>query len=155
MKKINWPQLLLFIVITQATGFLSNKLSGDVKSVYMELTKPALAPPNMLFGIVWPILYAFMGIALYLIWNSTSELRETTIFWFGVQLFLNFIWTIIFFRFELFWAAALVIIILDIVVAYIIYLLNDISKLAKWLMVPYLLWLLFATYLNLGIAILN
>lgn len=155
MKKVNWPKLLAFIALTEATGFLSGFLSGDVKSVYPQLIQPPLSPPGWVFGIVWPILYALMGIAAYLIHNSGDSHRSNALFWFYVQLAINFSWSIVFFRFSLFWASAAIIIALDITVAYTIALFSKINKHAKMLMIPYLLWILFATYLNIGVAILN
>lgn len=70
-------------------------------------------------------------------------------------MFFNFWWSIVFFRFELFWAAAAVIVIILITAAYTTYLFSKIDKTAQWLMIPYLLWVIFATYLNIGLAILN
>lgn len=154
MKKVSWPKLLMFIFITEASGFISSFLSGDIGLKYAQLNKPPFSPPEMIFGVVWPVLYALMGVAVYLIYRNSNKYRSAHIgFW--VQLVLNFFWTILFFKFGLFWAALAVIIALDIVVAYTIYLFGKINKAAMGLMLPYLLWILFATYLNIGFALLN
>lgn len=155
IKKMNWLELLIFVVIIEATGFLSSFLSGNIRPEYMRLIKPPFAPPGLVFGIVWPILYASMGIAVYRVFNHHSKASKYALLWFGIQLFLNFCWSIVFFRFELFWAAVAIIVALDVTVAYTIYLFGKIDKIAQWLMIPYLLWIIFATYLNIGFAILN
>lgn len=155
IKKINWPKLLALIALMQAIGFLSSFLAGDIKSVYEQLTQPPLSPPGWVFGVVWPILYVLIAIAAYLIHNSADARKSNALFWFYVQLLLNFSWTIIFFRFELYWASVAVIILLVILAGYTAVLFGRINKHAGALMVPYILWLLFATYLNIGVAILN
>ena len=96
-----------------------------------------------------------LGIAAYLIHKSTKSNKSNALFWFYVQLLINFSWSIIFFRFGLFWASAVVIILLVIAAAYTTALFGKIDQHAKLLMVPYLLWLIFATYLNIGVASLN
>lgn len=155
MKKKSWSALILFIVIVEGIGFLSGILSGDIKAAYAALELPPLSPPDWLFGIVWPVLYAMMAIAAYLIYTSNDSGKSNALFVFCTQLALNFCWSIVFFRWEVYWAAALIIIVLDFLVAYTIYLFKQINVTASRLMIPYLLWLIFATYLNLGIAILN
>jgi benzodiazapine receptor len=154
-KKINWLELLISVGLIEAIGYLGSYLSGDMKPVYIPLAKPPLAPPTWMFSIVWPILYALIGIAAYRIYRHHSQASRHALIWFGVQLFFNFWWSIVFFRFELFWAAAAVIVIIGITAAYTTYLFSKIDKIAQWLMVPYLLWVLFAAYLNIGLAILN
>lgn len=155
MRKNNWIVLLMFIALTELTGWLSSLLSGDTRALYQELIKPPFSPPAQLFGIVWPILYALMGIAAYLIYSSKSRDRGNALFWFFVQLTLNFFWSIFFFRFQLYWTSVVILLLLDILVAYTIYLFGKIDRRAQILMIPYLLWLIFATYLNIGIALLN
>ena len=155
MKKHKWWQVLLFILVVEAVGFLSSLLAGDISGVYAALIKPPLAPPGIVFGIVWPVLYALMGISAYLVYAEQKTLKTNEMFYFAAQLILNFIWSPVFFGIKLFWAAAVVVVILDILVIYTAYLFGKVKKAAKWLLVPYIIWILFATYLNIAIAILN
>lgn len=155
-KKINWLLLLSAIAITELTGFISNLFSGDVKQTYLAFSKPLLSPPHWLFGIVWPILYFLMAVALYIVsQEAESSSRKEAIPLYWLQLFINFIWPIIFFRFQLLWISVFIIVVLDILVCFTLLKFYKIKKIAGYLLVPYLLWILFATYLNIGIAILN
>ncbi len=157
MKRIKWTELLLFIVGTELVGALSSLLSGNFSSFYRELVKPPLAPPGILFPIVWAILYALMGISAYMIYVSdagTIEKRKALALY-AVQLFVNFMWSIVFFRFEEIGAAAAVLILLVILVVFMIVTFKRIRPLAGYLNIPYLLWVMFAAYLNIGFLILN
>ncbi len=156
MKKINWFQLIVIILITQLAGLLSNVFSGNIGEIYTSFTKPPLSPPQWLFGVVWPVLYLLMGIAVYLIYQTpqTPERKKaTTLYW--IQLLVNFLWPIVFFRFEWYWVSVAIILLLDVLVLITTVWFYRIKKEAGYLMVPYLLWILFATYLNIGIAVLN
>jgi len=156
MKKIDWIQLLTIILISELVGVLGSLLSGNPGVIYTSFVKPPLSPPGWLFGIIWPVLYLLMSIAAYIIYQTpqTLERKEaTTIYW--IQLFVNFLWPIVFFRFEWYWIAVGIIILLDILVLITTLRFYKINKAAGYLMIPYLLWILFATYLNIGIAVLN
>lgn len=146
---------LLFIVGIELIGFLSSILAGDIPAEYALLIKPVLSPPDWVFGIVWTLLYAMMGLAAFLVYRIHTNASDKAMTSFTVQLALNFSWSIIFFRFEAFWVAFIVILLMDIIVAYTIYLFSKVQKTSAKLMIPYLIWILFATYLNFGIAILN
>ncbi|MCT3222755.1 tryptophan-rich sensory protein [Lactiplantibacillus plantarum] len=155
--KFNWLHLLIFIVVVEAIGSLSAWLAGDIKDVYNGLNLPVLSPPDGLFGIVWPILYALIAIAGYLVFQQATthrdRLMDATLF--GIQLLLNFIWSIIFFSQSAYWWGLVIIIVLDLVVLLCILQFYRSSRLAAILMVPYLVWICFATYLTLGVALLN
>lgn len=155
--KENWEGLLISILIAELTGIVSSLLAGPVSSTYSTLTKPPLSPPGWMFGIVWPLLYAMMGIAAYLIYSSNASKSDITkaLKLYAFQLFLNFTWSIVFFRFDMLWFALIILLILDVVVICTIAVFSRIDKRAALLMLPYLLWILFATYLNAGIALLN
>lgn len=156
MKKINWFRLLNIVLITQITGLISNLLSGNTRQIYSTFNKPPLAPPGWLFGAVWPVLYLLIAIAVYIIYQQPQTLdskKAIQLYW--VQLFVNFLWPIVFFRFNLYEGAVGVIILLDILVAITMVRFYQIKKTAGYLLAPYLLWILFATYLNIGIALLN
>ena len=156
MKKIDWLQLLTIILIAEFVGVLGSLLSGNTGEIYTSLIKPPLSPPGWLFGVVWPVLYLLMGIAAYLIYQAPQTLerqKATAFYW--IQLFVNFLWPIVFFRFEWYWIAVIIIILLDILVSITARLFYKINKAAGYLMIPYLIWILFATCLNIGIAVLN
>lgn len=156
MKKINWFQLIVIVLVTELIGMLGNLFSGKAGQIYTSFVKPPLSPPGWLFGVIWPILYLLMGIAAYIIYQTppTPERKKaTTLYW--VQLFVNFLWPIIFFRFKWYWISVAVIILLDVLVLITTIRFYKIKKAAGYLMIPYLIWILFATYLNIGIAVLN
>jgi tryptophan-rich sensory protein len=145
----------LFIVVVEGIGLLSNFLSGDIGPKYASLNLPPFSPPGWIFGVVWPVLYALMGIAAYLIRQGGGTAKSRAWFLFWVQLAVNFCWPVIFFRLGLFWAAFVIIVVLDVLVAFTVYLFYKVNTLAAGLMIPYFIWILFASYLNLGTAILN
>lgn len=156
IKKINWFLLFETVLITELTGLLGGLFSGTTGETYTSIIKPPLSPPGWLFGIVWPVLYLLMGIAAYIIYQapqSSEQKKAIVVFW--VQLFVNFLWPIIFFRFEWYWVSVAVILLLDALVFLTAGWFYKINKAAGYLMIPYLLWLLFATYLNIGVAVLN
>lgn len=157
MKKIKITELLIFIVVAELVGVLSAILSGGFSQMYLSLQKPPLSPPGWLFPVVWSVLYAVMGFSAYIIYNSdkNTSARNKGLFFYTIQLFLNFLWSIIFFRFELYTFALIDLILLIVTVGIMIILFFKTSKTAGIMNIPYFLWLLFAAYLNLGIIILN
>ena len=155
MSKIHWPALLVAIAIPEAVGALAGVLSGSGGELYTNLNQPPLSPPGWLFPVMWAILYALMGIASYLIWRSDDPGRKQALTLYVIQLAVNFIWPIIFFRWQLYWVAVVVILLLVVLVIATMRSFYAIDKRAAYLLIPYLLWLLFATYLNIGVAILN
>jgi len=151
MKNIikNIFYLFLPIILGSIVGFL---ISDYID--YTTLIKPPLAPPKILFPIAWSIIYLLMGISYYILkTNSTYSEREDFIYY--LQLFVNLLWSIIFFIFKARLLASIWIIILDILVIYMIYLFYKKIKVSAYLNIPYFLWILFATYLTIGIYILN
>lgn len=157
MKGIKWTELLIFVIGTELVGALSALFAGDFSSFYNGLNQPPLAPPGIVFPIVWTILYALMGISAYLIYDSEdiSGERSEALGIYAAQLFVNFMWSIVFFRFEKPEAAAVVIILLAVLVAAMILKFRKISPAAAYLNIPYLLWVIFAAYLNIGVVVLN
>lgn len=118
---------------------------------YQDLIKPPLSPPGFIFPIVWTILYLLMGISYYISNSDDKELDQIYL----LQLLVNFLWPIIFFVLKMYFSAFLWIILLLILVVVMIKEFLRIKKLSGYLQIPYLLWLLFATYLNIGVFILN
>ncbi len=149
--------ILISVAIAEGVGLLSGLLSGDIGAVYQQLQPPPLAPPGWIFPIAWGILYALMGIAAGLIWLNNGDMltRRNALNLYAIQLFVNFTWSIIFFRFMAFGAGVAVVLLLDVLVLLTLLRFWKISRPAGILLIPYLLWLLYATYLTIGIAILN
>lgn len=157
MKKKSITDLLIFVVSAELTGAVSALLSGGFTGFYDKYIPPPLLPPTWLFLVVWVILYALMGISAYLVYSSgaDSEKISAAMKLYAAQLFFNFIWSIIFFRFEAFWLAALVIIILLLLILAMISAFKKVSPAAAYINIPYLVWVAFAAYLNIATAILN
>ena len=154
MKQENRSTLIISILIPLAVGSLSALLSGTM-STYSTLNKPALSPPSILFPIVWTILYILMGISSYMIYISNSPDAPKALKTYALQLFFNFCWSIIFFRFSLYLLSLLWLIIMIILIYIMIKQFYKISPTAAYLQIPYLLWCIFAAYLNFSIYTMN
>jgi len=153
----NW-KLAICILICQATGIISGFLTNTQNnSWYNTIIKPSWNPRGYLFGPVWTILYLMMAISLWLIWkNATPEPQKfyaCSIFAF--QLFLNFWWTILFFKMQSPLCAFVEILVMICLIVITIIKFSDISKTAAWLLVPYISWVCFATILNYKLWVLN
>lgn len=157
MKKRPILTLLISVAIAEGVGLLSGLLAGNSGQVYQTINQPPLAPPGWVFPVVWTILYALMGIAAGLVYlnNGDERAKEQALTYYILQLAVNFSWSIIFFRFEAYALAVAVILLLDFLVIMTTRYFFNISRAAGWLMVPYLIWLLFATYLAIGVYLLN
>ena len=121
---------------------------------YTSLVKPPLAPPSFFFPLVWTIIYLLMGISYFLYKKDTNSNNLIDVLYYG-QLFVNFFWSFIFFLWKTRLLAVWWIILLDVLVFFLIYLFWQKKKISAYLNVFYLLWILFATYLTVGIYILN
>lgn len=145
------------IVASFAAGAIGSlATTPNITSWYADLYKPALNPPNWVFGPVWSILYLLMGIALALvILEKTKKPKKKAYYLFGLQLLLNTAWSLVFFGLHSTWLGVIVIIALIASVILTIREFYNIKKLAAWLLAPYLAWICFATYLTIGVAILN
>ncbi len=154
---IKLKPLLINIFIPLAVGGFSALLTMNSMDSFESINKPPLSPPGWLFPVVWTILYILMGIAAYLVFTSDKPKKQksTALIVYGVQLFFNFLWSLIFFNredylFAFIWLVALwALILANIILFY------RISKPAGILLIPYLLWVTFAGYLNFAIYILN
>ena len=175
MKK-NWRTLAVSILIPLAVGTVAGLLTMGGMKQFAVLNKPPLSPPAWLFPVAWTILYTLMGISSYLIYvseekkqkNRNSKVnslngkresenteREQALTTYGYQLIVNFLWPVFFFNFQWYFFSFLWLAFLWILVAKMILEFGQISKAAAFMNVPYLLWLSFAGYLNLGIWLLN
>ena len=155
--KQNWKTYAFWIGLAEAVGALSGFLSREGTKVFSEtVTQPPLSPPMILFPIVWGILYALMGIsAARISLSPPSRERNRGLNLFIAQLVVNFFWSLIFFNAQAFGFAFLWLLLLWVLVLWMILTFRKIDPLAAWLQVPYLLWLTFAAYLNLGVWYLN
>ena len=154
--KNDTKSLIIAILIPLIGGIIISLITRNGVNYYSEnLIKPSFAPPNILFPIVWTILYILMGYSSYLIYNSVECHKSTCLLIYGLNLFLNFMWPIIFFNLQARLFAFLFILLLDIVVLFMIYCFYGISKRAAFINIPYFIWLIFATILNFSVYILN
>jgi len=149
--------LVVSILISEGVGALSALFTTGIMGKYKELIQPSFSPPGWIFPIVWGILFLFMGIASYLVYSSGADKKEvkSALSFYALQLVFNFFWSILFFRFELrgfafLWIIALLILILITTVKF-----YRINKTAGYLMIPYLLWVSFASVLNFAVWQLN
>ncbi|WP_434309312.1 TspO/MBR family protein [Hominifimenecus sp. rT4P-3] len=152
--KIQWKNLITCLAIPLAVGSLSSLLTQNSMETFASINKPALAPPGWLFPMVWTILYILMGVASYLVLTSGKP-SDTALTVYGIQLVFNFFWSIIFFNLELYLFAFIWLVLLWLLILLTTILFYQISKPAGYLMIPYLLWVTFAGYLNLSIYLLN
>ena len=145
----------LFIAIPLLIGGLSALITMGNMQLFDSINKPPLAPPKWLFPVAWTILYIMMGIASYFLYKADSEEGREALVLYGIQLFFNFWWSIIFFNLKAYWFAAIWLFTMWIIILILLIKSYKIDKRAFWLLLPYFLWTTFAFYLNVGIAILN
>lgn len=157
MKKRSWKPYIFWILFTEAIGFLSGWLTREGTKIYnTTIEQPPLSPPSIVFPIVWGILFALMGIGAARIYLApASGDRSRSLLLFLVQLAVNFFWSIIFFNLQAFGFAFVWLILLWVLILLMILSFRKVDKLAAWLQIPYLLWVSFAAYLNLGVWLLN
>lgn len=141
---------LIAILLTLAIGGISALFTMNSMDMYKEITKPVIAPPGIVFPIVWTILYILMGISSARIYSKGGNLAI-----YALQLFLNFCWSIIFFNMRAYLFAFIWLILLWISILYMIIEFYKTDKTAAYLQLPYLLWVSFAGVLNFMIYLLN
>ena len=136
--KVQWKKLIVSLLLPLAVGGAAALLTKDGMGRFETVIKPPLSPPAWIFPVAWTLLYILMGVACYLVWTARKK-EPNALFYYGIQLFLNFFWPIIFFniRNDLFEKFSIT------------------KKAAGYLLLPYLVWTTFAAYLNLGIYLLN
>lgn len=154
---VSWVALVASILVCELAGIVPSLLTADaVATWYPTLAKPAFTPPSWLFGPVWTTLYLLMGVALYLVWRSDDgRTRQVALALFGAQLVLNAAWTMVFFGAQAIFGGLAVIVVLLATILATIGAFAQIDRRAAALLVPYLLWVGFATALNLQIWRLN
>lgn len=160
MKKINYQRLIICLLIPQLAGLLGSIANfTSLDSWYLEINKPSFNPPGWIFGPVWTILFILMGVALYLVWQERGLFNKKKVDLalgiFGVQLFLNILWSYSFFFFRSPLAGLVNIVFLLGLIVWNIVVFYKIKKSAGWLLIPYLLWVSFASVLNFSLWLLN
>jgi len=151
-------KLLIFIIIIQLVGFIGSIFTTPAIPVwYASIIKPTFTPPNWLFAPVWTILFLLMGISAFMVWQKGIKKRKVKIsmLFFGIQLLLNMLWSILFFGFKSPLLAFIEIILLWAFILLTILLFSKVSKKASYLLVPYIIWVSFAAVLNFYILLLN
>ncbi|MCC6934212.1 MAG: tryptophan-rich sensory protein [Candidatus Yanofskybacteria bacterium] len=152
------PKLIIAVAVSQLAGGVGSLFTTPaIPGWYAGLLKPAVAPPNWVFAPVWTTLFLLMGIAAFLVWQKGLGRRDVRIA-LGVfvgQLALNTLWSVLFFGLRAPGAAFVEILILWLGIAATIVAFAKISRPAAWLLVPYILWVSFAAYLNAALWLLN
>ena len=160
-KKSKIVACIVAIVVPLVVGGISAFISSNSMNTFGTMKQPPLSPPAILFPIVWTILYIMMGVSNYLIWANTPTdeklivARKRGIIIYGIQLFMNFCWSPIFFNGGYYYFAFAWFVVLWALILTLIIIFWKLSITAACLLIPYLLWTTFAGYLNIMIAILN
>ncbi|KAF6242086.1 TspO protein [Nitrosopumilus sp. b1] len=156
MKIKSIPKLAISLIIPQLAGFIGSNFTTDsISSWYETLAKPEFTPPNYVFGPVWITLYFLIGVSLYLVWTSEKRKSGKLLVIFGVQMFLNAIWSIAFFGLQSPILGLAIIIPLLGSIALMIGTFWRASRPASYVLIPYIVWVSIATYLNYNIWVLN
>lgn len=151
-------KIIIAVAICLLIGFLSSfATQSSVNDWYLTLNKPSFNPPNWVFAPVWTLLYVMMGVAAGIVWGKGFHhvWVKTSLYHFGFQLLLNALWSIVFFGLKNVFIALFIILTLLVFIILTIKWFNVVSKKAALLMIPYLLWVCFATLLNYKIWELN
>ena len=154
--KIEWKKLIICLAIPLAVGGAAALLTGGMQQ-YGQIRQPPFSPPGWLFPVVWTILYLMMGYASYRILTSGADKKQINraLYLYGAQLAVNFLWPLVFFGLEWYLVAVIVLFVLWLLIFLTIYAFSDIDERAGDLLLPYILWVTFAGYLNVGVYLLN
>ena len=152
--KIQWKKLIISIALPLAVGGVSALLTRKGMQDFASVPQPPLSPPAWLFPVVWTVLYILMGVACYLVWVSPQR-DKNALFAYGIQLFFNFCWSLLFFGAKNYLFAFFWLLLLWAAILWTLVLFYRTRKPAGHLLIPYLVWVAFAGYLNLGVYLLN
>jgi len=155
--KTDWKRILLCLAIPLGVGGLAALLTGSSMADYSQMNQPPLAPPGWLFPVVWTLLYLMMGYASYRVITSGGEKSQVrkALMLYGGQLAVNFLWPLVFFGLHMYLAAFFVLLLLWLLVALTIGAFARLDDTAADLLLPYILWVTYAAYLNVGAYLLN
>ena len=155
--KNKWKKLLLCLGIPLAVGGVAALLSMKGMQQYDQMRQPPFSPPGWVFPVVWTILYLMMGYASYRVLTSDADTGQIykALQAYGIQLALNFLWPLLFFGLEMYLTAFIVLLGLWVAIFLTIRAFGDIDELAADLLLPYIVWVTFAGYLNVGAYLLN
>ncbi len=151
-------RVIVFILVCQLSGIVGTLFTrSQIESWYLgQLVRPSFAPPNWIFGPVWTLLYTLMGIAWYLVYQGKGDIVRTRALWaFGIQLILNALWTPVFFGAHALFFSVIIILAMWMTIVITMYFFYRIHRVAAYLLIPYLLWVSFASVLNIAIWVLN
>lgn len=157
---VNWAPLILFLLLVLIFGMLGGLItSKKIQSWYKYLLKPKLNPPNWIFGPVWTVLYLLIGLSGYFVYSEDeygfTNGKVAAFVCYFVQLILNYCWTPLFFGLNWMFIAGIEIVLLDVMIILNIFYFFQINSAAGYLLIPYLMWVSFACYLNWGLWYLN
>lgn len=155
--KIKWKPFIISLAIPLGVGVLAGILSGGGIRAYPQLNQPPLSPPGWVFPIVWTALYLLMGYASYRVYTVGADKlqKRNALILYGIQLFLNFLWPLVFFGLGWYLTAFWLLLLLWLAIFLTIRTFSAIDERAGDLLLPYILWVSFAGYLNLGVYLLN
>jgi len=157
----DYAAMILLTALPLVVGGIASFLTSDAMAQFASFRQPPLAPPAWLFPVAWTILYVLMGVASYLVYNvrpttnAQASTRRAALVVYGIQLALNFAWSLVFFGARAHWVAFGLLMGMWVLIIVLIVLALRLNRTAGWLLVPYVAWTTFAAYLNLMIAILN
>jgi tryptophan-rich sensory protein len=157
LNKNSWVKLTIWIVAFELIGFsLGLMTEANIHSWYEGLNKSILTPPGFVFSIAWSILYVLIAIAGWMLWQKRENIEmRPALYLYISQLLMNWSWTPLFFQLHLIGFSLIWLVILTFLTFLTIYSIKDKKRLVSYLLLPYFIWLLFATYLNYAIWLLN
>lgn len=154
--KINWLLLIVFVILSNLIGGIGSFWTDSESSWYKSLNKPSFNPPGWIFGVVWPVLFVLMGIAFYFVYLSPqSQLRIIALVLFALQFVLNILWSYLFFGLQNPLVGFVGILVLEVFILATAILFYFVKPVSGFLIIPYFLWVGFASILNYSIFILN
>ena len=149
-------KFIFFPLLALGTGAFAGYLTSDsLETVYSTLDKSVFTPPGWVFPIVWTALYLLMGLGMAMVASKGQPKTARSVFWWCLQLALNFGWSLLFFNLQCFGLAFVWLMVLWGLILWMILSFRRTDPLAAWLQVPYFLWVTFAAYLNFGVWLLN
>jgi tryptophan-rich sensory protein len=158
MKSKSTARLGLSLLLCLSVGIIEGLVTRpEIPTWYAGLIKPSWTPPPLLFPIAWTLLYILMAVSFWRLWDlpRRSAARTTAMIWFGAQLALNALWSPVFFGWHGTQAALAIIVGLLIAIAATMHAASRADRLAAWLLAPYLLWVAYATTINIGVVAMN